>query len=79
MNPAQKGALVDLRPGPHEVIQIRASDGSFTPMRARDGRLNTERAFGDQDNFVTDPSGGEIAGNRGSPWPLAWSQERPWS
>ncbi len=79
MNPAQKGALVDLRPGPHEVVTIRAADGTFSPMRARDGRLNAERAFGDQDNFVTDPSGGEIAGNRGSPWPLAWSQERPWS
>ena len=30
---------------------------------------NTERAFGDVGNFVTDPSGKEIPGNRGEPWP----------
>ena len=33
--------------------------------------LNAERAFGDVGNFVTDPSGAEIPGNRGTPWPEA--------
>lgn len=79
MNTARKGALVDLRPGPHEVVSLRRADGRFEPMRSRDGRLNAERAFHDQDNFVTDPEGREIPGNRGSAWPVAWAAERPWA
>jgi hypothetical protein len=65
LNAAQQGALVDLRPGPHEVAFIRVKD-RLLPMRAGG---NTERAFGDVGNFVTDPSGKEIPGNRGEPWP----------
>jgi hypothetical protein len=70
MNPAQKGALVDLRLGPHEAVALRL-DGALAPMRAHEGTLNRERAFGDVGNFVTDPSGADIPGNRGSVWPEA--------
>ncbi|MEZ4460516.1 MAG: hypothetical protein R3E66_12485 [bacterium] len=77
MNAAQKGALVDLRPGPHEVAFLRR-DGRMEPMRKRDGRINAERAFADVDNFVTSPDGREIPGNRGSAWPEAWRNEVPW-
>jgi len=77
LDAARKGALVDLRPGPHEVVSLRR-DGRLAPMRRRDGRVNGERAFGDVGNFVTAPDGREIAGNRGSAWPTAWSQEEPW-
>lgn len=72
LNARQKGALVDLRPGPHEVVALREG-GRSTPMRKRDGRVNAERAFCELDNFVTDPEGREIAGNRGSPWPRDWA------
>lgn len=64
MNTQRKGALVDLRPGPHEVVTIRAR-GALTPMRAGG---STERAFADVGNFVTDAAGVEIDGNRGQPW-----------
>ncbi|MFZ5478573.1 MAG: hypothetical protein ACOZNI_17515 [Myxococcota bacterium] len=77
MSAARKGALVDLRPGPHEVVALRR-DGKLEPMRSRDGRHNGERAFADMGNFVTDPFGREIPGNRGSAWPEAWRSERPW-
>ena len=74
---SRKGALVDLRPGPHEVVSLRRG-AQLTPMRSRDGRLNAERAFGDVGNFVSAPDGREIAGNRGSAWPSSWSQEVSW-
>ena len=77
MDPRQKGSLVDLRPGPHEVVDLLI-EGNRQPMRSRAGRLNAERAFGDQDNFVADPDGREIPGNRGAPWPRAWRTEAPW-
>jgi hypothetical protein len=77
-NPRQQGALVDLRPAPHEVVSLRI-DGRLQPMRHRDGRVSGERAFGDQDNFVTDPDGVEIPGNRGSRWPEAWRGADPFS
>ena len=77
LNPRQKGALVDLRPGPHEVIGLRLG-GRVVPMRKQDNRVNTERAFHDQGNFVTDPDGREIAGNRGSPWPAELSGANVW-
>ena len=70
LNEKQKGALVDLRPGPHEAVHVRVG-GQVTPFRARDGQLNQARAFADQGNFVTDPNGKEIPGNRGKPWPFA--------
>ena len=78
MNPAQKGALVDLRPGPHEVVSLRVN-GAGVVLRKRDGRVNNERAFGDVGNFVTSPEGREIPGNRGAPWPREWAEERPWA
>ena len=74
LNPARKGALVDLRPGPHEVVQYRRN-GRFHPLRKRDGRVNQERAFAAANNFVTSPSGREIPGNRGSQWPAEWANE----
>jgi hypothetical protein len=77
MSAARKGALVDLRPGPHEVVAVR-KDGAVVALRDRDGRRNSERAFGDQDNFVVDPEGREIPGNRGSAWPEAWRGELVW-
>ena len=77
LNPARKGALVDLRAGPHEVATLRVG-GALIPMRERDGQLNAERAFGDQENFVTDADGRVIPGNRGEAWPDALRQERPW-
>lgn len=68
LNPKRKGALVDLRPGPHEVIELERR-GQRRPMR-RDGEsVNRERAFGDLGNFVTDPDGVPIEGNDGAPWP----------
>ncbi len=78
LNARRKGALVDLRPAPHEVVWMQI-EGRRSPMRRRDSRTNGERAFADQDNFVRDQGGLEIPGNRGSAWPAAWSGENPWS
>ena len=77
MNAARKGALVDLRPGCHEVVHIKRGT-QFESFRKRDGRLSQERAFSDEGNFVTDPTGREIPGNRGSVWPETWSEEPIW-
>jgi hypothetical protein len=74
LNPARKGALVDLRPGPHEVVFVRRAN-QVAPLRSRDGRTNQERAFARAGNFVVDPEGREIPGNRGAPWPAAWASE----
>ncbi|WP_235216570.1 hypothetical protein [Archangium violaceum] len=68
LDAARKGALVDLRPGPHEVVAVRQGT-TLGPMRLRGGQVNAERAFGDVGNFVTDPAGKEIPGNRGTVWP----------
>ena len=77
LDAARKGALVDLRPGPHEVVHLRRGD-ALEPLRQRNGRVNSERAYGDVGNFVTDPEGKEIPGNRGSAWPRDWAQEFLW-
>jgi hypothetical protein len=77
LNPKRKGALVDLRAGPHEVAAV-AVGGRLRPMRCRHGRINAERAFSDVDNFVTASDGAPIPGNRGSAWPLAWSSAPVW-
>ncbi|MFZ9888532.1 MAG: hypothetical protein ACO3JL_13625 [Myxococcota bacterium] len=74
LNAARKGALVDLRPGPHEVIAVRQGR-ALVPLRQREGRVNQERAFADVGNFVTDPEGREIPGNRGLAWPRQWAEE----
>lgn len=77
LNAKQKGALVDLRAAPHEVAAVRRA-GAIVAMRSREGRVNGERAFADVGNFVTDASGREIPGNRGSAWPEAWRSEAVW-
>jgi len=68
MNKARKGALVDLRMGPHEAVSI-ARDGRVEPFRLRGTAVSSERAFADVGNFVTGPNGEEIAGNAGESWP----------
>ena len=77
LNPARKGALVDLRPGPHDVIFVRQS-GTNTPMRSLGPRRNQERAFGDVGNFVVSEDGREIPGNRGSRWPEGLRTQALW-
>ncbi|MCG3171973.1 MAG: hypothetical protein GMKNLPBB_00114 [Myxococcota bacterium] len=77
LNPAQQGALVDLRPGPHEIIGVRTARG-IEPMRKLGSQTNEERAFYDQGNFVISPGGLEIPGNRGSPWPGSLRKARVW-
>ena len=74
MNPAKKGVLVDLRPGPHEVVSVRRGQ-SLEPLRQRDGRTNQERAFAAAGNLVVDDNGTDIPGNRGVAWPRAWADE----
>ena len=76
-NAKRKGALVDLRCGPHEVVDV-VKNGKFKPMRRDGDRVNTERAFGCQGNFVTDADGREIPGNRGSNWPETLRSENVW-
>jgi hypothetical protein len=71
LNAARKGALVDLRAAPHEVIGV-VDGGRISPMRSRSGKQNRERAFADVDNFVRDHAGIDIPGNRGEPWPADW-------
>jgi len=77
LNAARKGALVDLRAGPHEMVKI-AKKGNLHPMRSVRGKFNEERAFCDQGNFVTDPSGKDIADNRGKPWSEFEARRRVW-
>lgn len=77
MNPRRQGKLVDLRPGPHEVVQM-ARGGRLEPMRRRGEKVNAERAFGDVNNFVVDPKGRGISGNKGAAWPERWRQEAVW-
>lgn len=77
MNPKRKGALVDLRAAPHEVVKVRVG-GQLSGLRQRGERTSEERAFADVGNFVTDPSGAEIPGNRGESWPEAWAEGPVW-
>ena len=58
----RKGALVDLRPGPADVVELERGSRR-EPYRPS----NAERAFWDVGNFVTDPDQREIPGNRGTP------------
>lgn len=78
LNAGRKGALVDLRPAPHEVVEIVAAGGQRKGMRSRGGKHNRERAFHDQDNFVRDQKGTDIPGNPGEAWPQAWADEAVW-
>lgn len=72
MNAARKGALVDLRAGPHEVVDLRI-EGKRIAMRAEG---NKERGFSELGNFVQDGEGFDIPGNPGEVWPerdkLVW-------
>lgn len=77
LNEDLKGALVDLRPGPHEVVDILRG-GERDPMRERGGEVNRERAFGDWGNFATSADGEEIPGNRGEPWPERFRKQSVW-
>ncbi len=77
LNRERRGALVDLRAGPHEVVSVRVA-GALTPMR-RDGvRVNQERAFGDVGNFAVGDDGREIPGNRGARWPGELARRVVW-
>ena len=68
MNRARKGALVDLRPGPHEVIQVMRG-GRLQSFRKSGELTSCERAFSEQGNFVVGATGEDIVGNRGEAWP----------
>jgi hypothetical protein len=68
LNAERKGALVDLRPGPHEVICIKRGS-SLDCFRQQGERVNRERAFADMGNFAVSDDGQAIEGNRGEPWP----------
>jgi hypothetical protein len=73
LNAERKGALVDLRLGPHQALRLRKG-AMLRPFRSRDGQVNNARAFAALGNFVTDEAGGEIPGNRGTEWP--WRDEQ---
>lgn len=60
MNPARKGALVDLRPSPKEVVQMR-SGGRLAPFQGS----GSARAFADVGNFIRGADGAPIPGNEG--------------
>lgn len=77
LNARRKGALVDLRGGPHDMVQIVRA-GVRRAMRHQDCRVNSERAFADAGNFVTGPEGREIPGNRGSAWPESARHSHVW-
>lgn len=74
LNPDRKGALVDLRPGPAEVIELERH-GRREPFRPH----NAERAYGDVGNFVTNPDGLDIPGNRGVPHDEALADVPIWA
>lgn len=76
LNPKRQGPLVDLRPGPHDVVSLRVGN-KLVPMRQRGDKTNRERAFGEIGNFVTDPEGRDIPGNRGEPWAGAYDTVWP--
>ncbi|MFW5967871.1 MAG: hypothetical protein ACOCV2_10150, partial [Persicimonas sp.] len=73
LNTDRKGALVDLRPGPHEVVSIK-QDSTLSPLRKRGDQTNRERAFWDVHNFAESDDGDPIAGNEGEPWPEAHAE-----
>jgi hypothetical protein len=74
LNAGRKGALVDLRPGPHEVVSVKRGP-KRVPLRRRGSHLNRERAFGDVANFARSDSGEPIPGNSGAPWPSKWADK----
>jgi len=70
MSAARKGALVDLRCGPHQLVELSSAEG-FKPLRLRGEELSQERAYADQGNFLMGVDGAGIEGNRGEAWPYA--------
>ena len=74
LNASRKGALVDLRPGPHDIVHVRVN-GEVTPFRAAGSQ---ERAYADLNNFVTAPDGSAIPGNAGEAWPAEEAQSVLW-
>ena len=78
LSAARKGALVDLRPGPHDIVALRV-DGQIRPMRARNNQTSQERAYSDQNNFVTAPDGSPIPGNSGEAWPQEHASAPVWT
>lgn len=77
LNAKRKGALVDLRPGPHEVVKLHIG-GQLRPMRAVGSETSEERGFSDVNNFVRSPDGVEIEGNPGIPWPRDRREASVW-
>jgi hypothetical protein len=77
LNPERKGALVDLRTGPHQSISI-SRKGALEPMRKNGDAVNEERAFSDLQNFVTSPDGRQIQGNSGRLWSSALRNKPVW-
>ena len=51
------------------VVSIKEAQGSFVPFRKKHEIHCQERAFADIGNFLCDPDGKEIEGNRGETWP----------
>jgi hypothetical protein len=82
LNAKKKGALVDLRCGPHQVVQVY-EDTHFKPMRkinqGEHTTLNHERAFAEIGNFVKDPNGVAIEDNLGQAWDAKEAQRKLWS
>jgi len=70
LNAGRKGALVDLRCGPHQLVHISV-EGGFEPFRQTGALVSKERAYADVGNFLRDPDGGVVLGNEGEPWPEA--------
>lgn len=75
LSASRKGALVDLRGGPHDIISLH-QDGAFHPFRERGEARSEERAYADVGNFLTSPAGEGIEGNEGRAWPHG--AERLW-
>jgi hypothetical protein len=75
LSASRKGALVDLRGGPHDLISLH-QDGAFHPFRERGEARSEERAYADVGNFLTSPAGEGIEGNEGRAWPHG--AERLW-
>jgi hypothetical protein len=78
LNPERKGALVDLRPGPHDVVRLRVG-ATWQPMRQVGDRVNRERAFGEVGNFECAADGRPIEGNAGDAWPAHLAERSPWA
>ena len=77
LNPRRKGALVDLRPAPHDVVSIH--DGTrVRPFRkSRGERARSGRSLIRATSCAV-PDGEHIPGNPGSAWPRALADAAVW-